>query len=525
MSFNAGCRLLLAVLLSIASATITRPAMAAGTTPARSCESLAELALPNTVFNSVAVVPATADLPAYCAVKATVSNPPAYTDAVRVGVFLPLDNWNGRFQAIGGGGFLGGDPDKPDAAALQGGYATAGTDTGHAGASGAFALNPDGTPNWQAIVDFGYLGIHDMTVLSKTVIQTFYGTPPAYSYFNGCSTGGRQGLIEAQRYPEDYDGIAAGSPAINSQKLRVIQAWGQLQMLQSGDVIPQCKFDAFTSAAISACDPQDGISDGIISDWQNCTFDPHSLVGSVTPCGTITATDADIVGSMWVGAVDPQGDRIWYGFEPGSDFQGVNGTTIGPNGTLVGQPFAILPDWYRYFLTRNRNWDWRTLTYAQFLQFFRQASSEFADLDVTAEDRPDLSRFSRAGGKLVMWHGTVDQLVPPRGTLDYYERVVNTVGGQAAADAFVRLFFAPGVAHCGGGPGAAPSNAFESMVDWVENGHAPASLDGEKEDPSGATLLSRPICAYPRVARYDGVGDPSEAASFTCASTFASTFK
>jgi tannase/feruloyl esterase len=509
-----------AVALALISVTATVTTASAqdthGRGPVRSCESLASLHFPDTTITSATPVAATATAPAYCNVQATVTSAPTYSDSVKIGVFLPENNWNGSFEATGGGGFSGGSPAAPDTTILSAGYVTAGTDTGHPGSTGSFALNPDGSLDWPAIDDFGYLGIHEMTVLAKQVTDAYYRQAPAYSFFNGCSTGGRQGLIEAQRYPGDYNGISAGSPAINSNKLRSAQLWGELQMRLANDFIPQCKFDAFNAAAVAACDKLDGVADGIIGDWQGCHFDAREVVGTVTPCGTVTATDADIVNKIWQGPVDPRGNRLWFGPQPGASFSGLYDTETAADGTTTGNPNSTTLDWYRYFLTQNPDFDWKTLDYHQFLDLFQQATSEYADLDVTSAAQPDLSAFEKAGGKIVMWAGTSDQLVTQLGAVDYVRRVEATNDGT---DGFLRFFFAPGVAHCGGGVGAAPTDEFQAVVDWVEHGKAPAQLAGVKTDADGNVVMTRPVCKYPLVARYHG-GDPNVASSFSCSAGF-----
>jgi len=259
--------------------------------PGRSCESLTALALPHSTVDSATTVAATATVPEYCDVQLTVNNPPS-NDAINIGVFMPTSTWNGRFEGVGGGVYSTGNPSAPSSTALQAGYATAATDGGHPNTpgnvlEGQFALNPDRTLNWQLIDDFSYLGIHEMTQTAKSVISAYYGAGPRYSYFNGCSTGGRQGLMEAQRYPTDYNGIAAGSPAINWTKFIPSELWGELVMNWSGDFIPQCKFAAADQAAIAACDGLDSVKDGIISDWQDCRFDARTLVGTATPAARL----------------------------------------------------------------------------------------------------------------------------------------------------------------------------------------------------------------------------------------------
>jgi hypothetical protein len=504
-------------LTSVADAQLTPR----GNRPVRTCESITDLHLDNTTITSAKTVAASGATPEYCAVQAVVTNPPLYNDQVKVGVFLPTRTWNGRFQGTGGGGFSGGNPDSPSVDALQAGYATAGTDTGHAGRSATFALDASGNSNWALINDFGYLGIHNMTVLSKQLIEHYYGRAARYSYFNGCSTGGRQGLIEAQRYGDDYDGIVAESPAINSQKLRSAAAWGLMNMNLAHDFLPQCKFEAVNDAVVQKCDSLDGVEDGIIGDWEHCTFDARTLIGVDTPCGPITATDADIVNKIWDGPRDPKGKRLWFGHIPGTPFRGLNTTQTDSAGNTTGRLFDSVEGWYQYFLTKDPTWDWRTLTYDQFVKFFLQSESEFAELDVTSQARPDLSQFEQNGGKVVMWAGAADPLVYQLGLLDYYRRVQNANGGAKNTQQFARLFMAPGVGHCGGGVGAAPTDAFQAVVDWVEHGKAPKQLSGEHTDSSGDVDLTRPVCLYPQVAVYDGHGDTHDASNFSCRDNFA----
>jgi tannase/feruloyl esterase len=510
---------LAAILAAFASGVSPASAATAlsGTTSAQSaavpCESLSALALPQTTVNSATHVAATTTAPGYCAVKLTVNNPPS-SDAVRVGVFLP-DSWNGRFQGVGGGGFVGGSPDSPSLAALNAGYATAGTDTGHAGSggNGAFALNPDGTLNWQLINDFSYLGIHEMTSTAKAVIAAYYGGGPQYSYFNGCSTGGRQGYMEAQRYPTDYDGIAAGAPAINWDRFMVAQMWGEMQMNLANDFVPQCKFAAANQAAVAACDGLDGVTDGIIGDWQGCTFDARSLIGTVTACGTITATDADIINKIWAGPRDLAGNFLWYGLLPGASFGGLN-NTVTSGGVTTPAPFVISLNHFIYWLAQNPSFNWRTMTYADFVQFFQQSVSEYNG--VIGTSNPDLSAFRAAGGKIVGWVGTYDQLIYPEGSIDYYRRVIGEQGGLEKTRQFFRFFIAPGVAHCGGGVGAAPADPFGALVDWVENHRAPQELPGVLRDSNANVVMTRPVCLYGENAVYKGHGDTNDAKNFVC---------
>jgi feruloyl esterase len=441
-----------------------------------------------------------------------VTRPPA-GDKIKIWIALPAAEWNGRFQGVGGGGFSGGSANAV-VQPLRARYAAGSTDTGHEGGSGSFALDANGRLNWPLIRDNAYLGIHAMTVTGKALTQAFYGTAPQKSYFNGCSTGGRQGLSEAQRYPDDYDGILAGAPATNWTKLHVEQLWGQLLMLEAKNFLPACKFAAATAAAIAACDGNDGVKDSVIEDPRACAYDAKALVGtSAGECGAFTELDASIVNRIWEGPRRRDGSAIWYGLERGGDFMGLSGTRGTPP---AGQPSNITLDWWRYFLTQNPSFDWTTLDRGAYEQYFDQSVEQFSA--VIATDNPDLSAFRARGGKVVMWHGWSDQLIYPRGSIDYYTRVQKAMGGAEKTAEFFRLFLAPGVAHCGGGTGPAPSGQFESMVSWVEEGKAPATLQAIRRDQSNVVVRSRILCPYPQVAQYKGAGSTDDAASFACRS-------
>ncbi|MEU2348399.1 tannase/feruloyl esterase family alpha/beta hydrolase [Modestobacter sp. NPDC049651] len=470
------------------------------------------LGLPGTTVTSAVADAGDATTPASCRVTLTVTHPPA-GDAVTVWVHLPQSGWNGRFQAMGGGGFSGGSVESL-LTPLRNGYATAATDAGHPGATADFALTAEGRLNWPAIQDFGYRGVHDMTVTAKAVIKAFYGTDPQYSYWNGCSTGGRQGLMEAQRYPEDYDGVLAGAPVVNFSRMQIGQMWGQVVMLAEDNPVAPCKFEAALAATIKACDTVgDGVVDGVIGDPLGCSFDLGSLVGTKTPCGDITAGDVEVMRKIAEGPRTQDGQFLWYGQAPGTPYAGLN-DVVEQDGRLVGKPFQYDLWWIGLFLAQDRNWDWRTLTYAGFEQFFSQSIEMYTS--VLSADDPDLSEFAGHGGKALLWHGAADFGVPFQGTVDYYERVQQTLG-EGQTDQFMRLFLAPGVGHCGGGAGPQPTGQFDALVDWVEHGRAPQTLTAEKKDAQGQVVQTRPLCAYPRVAQLTGHRDPAQASSYRCA--------
>jgi Tannase and feruloyl esterase len=473
--------------------------------PARDCASLASVSLPDTTVESAV------DDQGVCRVTAVVTHPPA-DDKVKIWVALPIRNWNGRFQGVGGGGFSGGNENAVRAPAGAG-YVAASTDTGHPGGSGSFALDANGRLNWMLIRDNAYLGIHDMTVTAKALTAAFYGKPPRYSYFNGCSTGGRQGLSEAQRYPADYDGILSAAPAINWPKLHVEQLWGALVMLEAKNFVPMCKLNAVTTAAVEACDGLDGVKDGVIDDPMRCTFDPKVLVGTTAAgCSEFTDADATVVRKILDGPKRRDGSFLWYGTPRGALFllSATGGTP------LTAQPFAITLEWFRYFLTQNPKWEWASLTYATYEQLWDQSIEQFGP--VLGTDNPDLSAYRDRGGKLVLWHGWADPLIYANGTIDYFTRVQRQMGGPEKTAAFARLFMAPGVGHCDGGPGPAPSGQFDAVVKWVEDGQAPETLKAVRRDRSGAVIRSRPLCQYPLVATYNGQGSTDDAGSFTCRS-------
>jgi hypothetical protein len=500
------------------AAAVAAPAQAAlvkhagSHAPVRSCESLTSVSLPNVTINSAVLDPGNATTPRSCRVNATSTHPPL-GDRVTIDIWLPVDNWNGRFQGTGGGGFSGGSPASLPGP-LRDGYATGSTDTGHVGGSGSFALDANNRFQWILIRDNAYLGIHEMTVVGKALTAAYYGDGPRYSYFNGCSTGGRQGLSEAQRYPADYDGILAGAPAINWQKLHVAQLWGQMTMNAAGNFVPQCKFAAATTAAVAACDAIDGVADGVLEDPLRCRYDPAALIGTATPCGTITAADAEVIRKIWQGPRRQNGDFMWYGLTRGTAFGGLNNTVGTPP---VGAPFFITLEWFRYWLSQNPTLDWRTITPQLYELYWDQSLEQWGA--VIGTDNPDLSAFRKRGGKIVMWHGFADQLIYPQGTIDYFERVLDLFG-ESRTKQFLRLFMAPGVAHCGGGAGPQPTGQFEALVRWVEKGDAPKTLEAVRLDAGGNVVRSRPLCQYPLVARYKGHGSTDDAGNFRCSKHF-----
>jgi pimeloyl-ACP methyl ester carboxylesterase len=513
-------RILLAGAALLVTAPVAATAMPAGPDPAPSsevtataaqttaaqCTALASLSLPDVVAFSAALVTTgssdgQSNLPEFCRVALTVSQ------QVNIAVWLPTATYNGRFQAVGGGGYAGSISFGAMAGALRNGYATASTDTGHSAATmpgGSFGLNPNGTLNMQLIEDFASRSLIELTKKSKALIAAFYGGPATYSYWNGCSTGGRQGLMLAQRLPDGYDGILAAAPAINWDRFIPAELWPQIVMQgELGAPIAQCKLAAASQAALAACDDLDGVVDGVLDDPRRCDFDPRSLIGTSTACGEFTAADARVLQMIWDGPRGTDGSFLWYGLAKSAPLNVLAGTF----------PFPIATDHFRYWIERNPAFDWRTLDYAGFEEGFRQSQELFNA--VIGTDDPDLSAFREEGGKVLIWHGWSDQLIFPEGTIDYYERVIDHFHSTEQVQRFARLFMAPGVFHCGGGTGPQVFDSFGALVRWVESGEAPDRIVASRVE-SSVVVRARPLCAYPYVARYDGKGDPNSADSFEC---------
>jgi len=461
-------------------------------------------------------------LPDFCAVDLTETD--SAGNPMHTVVWLP-EKWNGRFEGIGGGGFSCGIFYSPSpgyvlpslSQTIESGYAAASTDCGVPEAdtyTGSWALEPDGKLDQPLINDYASAGIHDMTVLGKAVTGAFYPGRIEDSYFVGCSTGGREALDEAQQYPDDYNGIVAGAPAVNLPRMVFADLWPALVMNQMHDALPACKEDAFTSAAVAACQGGDGVDDGIISNPADCHWNADELIGVSTPCGTITAADAAVMNKILQGPATASGKSLWYGLEPGASLSSIAATTTA-NGVTTPSPFSISVGWLGTWLQENPGWNWQTLTYAQFDKLFAQSTREFDS--ILASDSPDLTAFKEHGGKLLIWQGLADPLAFPQATTQYYRDVQQTMGGAASTSAFARLFLAPGASHCGSGAGPAPTAAgpVTAVANWVQHGKAPKSILATMTDPAPPTL-TRPVCAYPLQARYIGHGNTNQARNFRC---------
>ncbi|HKV23890.1 MAG TPA: tannase/feruloyl esterase family alpha/beta hydrolase [Candidatus Acidoferrum sp.] len=507
------------------------------------CEQLAKLALPHTTITSAQLIspgafepPAAVTpwlvgdpslykrLPAFCRVTA-VSKPSSDSD-IKIEVWLPSSNWNGRFRGQGNGGFAGEIGYGSLAESLAQGYATAATDTGHA-ASGVDASWAIKHP--EKIVDFAFRAIHEMTVIGKAATTAFYGDAPRHSYFSSCSNGGRQALMEAQRYPADYDGIIAGAPANYWTHLLGGSLWdAQISTRDAAAYIPAAKIPAIASAVNAACDSKDGDTDGVITDPRTCHFRPETMLcksGDSDSC--LTREQVTTLEKLYQGARDAHGRQIFPGYLPGGE-DGPGGWSIWITGTAPGKSliFFFSVGFFSNMLYGDPNWNYKT---ANVDQAVADADKKFSS--VLNATHSDLNSFMSHGGKLILYHGWNDAAISPLNSINYFHSV-NAAMGEKNTQSFLRLYMVPGMQHCGGGPGTdvfgasgfsekndAQHNMYLALEDWVEKGQAPGTIIAAKLKPGAAPPVverTRPLCVYPQEAKYKGSGDMNDAANFVC---------
>jgi feruloyl esterase len=482
-----------------------------------SCESLASMSLPGATITAAQVVAAGAfvapaaeraggrpggnpfaDLPAFCRMAANLK--PTSDSDIKIEVWLPASGWNGKLQAVGNGGWAGTISYAAMAAALRRGYATTSTDTGHTGANGSFAL---GHP--EKFIDFAWRSEHAMTIAAKAMIKAFYGRAPQYSYWNGCSTGGRQGLMEAQRFPDDFDGIIAGASAnprtyLNAWQISIAQA----ALKDPASFIPPGMYPMIHQAVIAACDALDGVTDGLIGDPPKCRFDPKTLECRSDDNGScLSAAQVDAARKIMSPVKTPQGTEIFPGLEPGTELAWA-GLVGGP------EPVQTALDQFRFVVFQDPKWNWRTFDLERDL-----ARANEVDRGTINAVNPDLGKFAGHGGKLLMYHGWADGSVAPRASVNYYNSVVKTMGGASKTSEWIRLFMAPGMGHCGGGEGPNTFDVVSALEAWVERGRAPERIIASKIT-GGRVERTRPLCPYPQVAVYKGSGSIDEAGNFEC---------
>jgi hypothetical protein len=521
---------------------------AAGQSPNLSCDKLATLQIPNAIITSAKSFPtgtytpsasdsgdsnfvaASSKLPGFCRVmvKAT----PSADSNIVIEIWLPLVGWNGKLQGIGNGGFAGSYDIPGLAAFMSKGYASVATDTGHTG-SGIDASWALGHP--EKVADFGNRAIHEMTRVAKLVVAQFYSSAASHSYFAACSDGGREALMEAQRYPGDYDGILAGAPANNWSSL-LSSAVTDTQALTAtpASFIPQKKIPAIAQAVLTQCDSLDGVSDGILNDPRQCKFDPVTIEcknGEDTE-QCLTAAQVTSLKAIYGGLKNEHGQTIFPGYLPGTE-TGEEGWGLWITGPAPGRSLmaAFGNGFYSDMVYEKADWDLKSFRVETGLPLAREKTA----LALDSVD-PNLKPFYSRGGKLIVYHGWNDPAIPALSTVNYYHQVVETVG-LATAEAFVRLYMVPGMQHCSGGVGPDSFgqspwwnpdpgyNVRTALELWVEKGSAPAAIIATKtaDDSPGAgsaqatPAMTRPLCPFPQVAQYKGSGDTNAAENFVCA--------
>jgi feruloyl esterase len=480
------------------------------TTP---CEALTNVKLTNAKVTSATVVAAGAfvppggaarggggfaNLPAFCRVAATLT--PTTDSDIKIELWLPQSDWNGKFEAVGNGGWAGTIPYPAIASAMTNGYAAAGTDTGHTGNNADFAF---GHP--EKVIDLAYRSIHEMTAQSKVILAEHYGSPAKYSYYNGCSQGGRQGLAEAQRYPKDFDGIIAGASAIDQMRMHGARTALNILVNKNPDsVIPRTKYSMVNTAVLNACDALDGVKDGVLEDPMKCKFDYATLLCKADDApDCLTKGQVESAKQMTSPLKDPKtGKTVFNGYlVPGSELGWA--TLGGP------QPLGLSISGLQNIVFGNKSWDYHTMELGPDID--RAAKS---DNGATATNNPNLQPFFDRGGKLLMYHGWSDPQVTPMNSVLYYNDVLKTVG-KGAAGKSIELFMIPGMNHCATGPGTDTFDKVKVLEEWVEKGTAPKRIVASHLT-SGAVDKTRPLCPYPQVAKYSGTGDTNDAANFSC---------
>ena len=473
------------------------------------CKGLADgPTFPNTTVVSASPVPADAQrgLPAFCEARVVIA--PVQGSRITAVYRLPT-TWNGRVLGIGGGGFSGNLQLDAAADALKRGYAIIQNDLGHPSAGAldpSFTILPNGQPNTEGIIDFGHRATHLATTVGKQLIATFYGRGADHAYWQGCSTGGRQGLAEVQRYPDDYDGVIAGAPVytplVYSNAILRVQAF---HAKPASNLLP-AQVTLIQKSVLAACDAKDGVTDNILNDPRACTWDPGVLAckaGVAPSADCLSSAQVETVRRVYAGVKTKDGQYAAMPLMRGgeSDWEtrmiGTPAQPLGLNAQL-GAPF------FAFIVKSDPKFDIMTFDPDRDMKALRSGIA----LEVHQEN-PDISAFVKRGGKLLLWHGFNDPGPSPLSTIAYLEAVQKRVPASSES---VKLFLAPGVLHCGGGSGPDRFDSLTAMEQWVEKGKAPTSMIATKAN----SPVARPLCAYPQVAKYKGTGDTNDAANFTC---------
>ena len=439
-------------------------------------------------------------LPAHCRVAATLK--PSSDSVIDIEVWMPEgSNWNGKFQAVGNGGWAGVISYAAMATAVAEGYATASTDTGHKGGNALFAIDHP-----EKLTDFAYRAVHEMVVQAKAVMTKYYDRGPRLSYWNGCSTGGRQGLMSAQKYPEDFDAILAGAPANYQTHLHAWDLAVSTPVLKDpASAVSAAKLDMVNKAVINACDARDGVTDGVLNEPTKCTFDVASLqckAGDNDGC--LTAPQVAALKRVYEPVKTSSGQVVFPGKVPGAELGGQPGFA----GYVGGQSAPAISVGSFQVAYNDAKWDWRTFDVNKDLPLVDSKVGAIVNAV-----NPDLTKFKARGGKLLMYHGWNDTAISPGNAIDYYTSVQKRMGGKQ--DDFIRLFMAPGMNHCGGGVGPNSVNWMAALERWREAGVAPDRIEAARIG-NNRIEVSRPLCPYPQVAVYSGKGTTNDAGNFSC---------
>jgi len=493
-------------------ALISLPAAAQQT-----CESLKSVKIPNVTITSVTAgspgyelsaqgggfmsAPARKIKVPFCRIEAFAA--PSSDSHIGIEVWLPAaENWNGKFLAAGNPGFIGSLSSAGLAGIMERGYVAGGTDTGHVDQGFEWAI---GHPEKWA--DWGYRAVHEMVVVTKTMAEKYYGKSIQYSYWNSCHNGGNQGLNEAQRYPDDFDGIVASDPAYWISHLQPGSLYISWVALKDGvgspSYIPPAKITSLNKAAIAACDENDGLKDGLIEDPTKCKFDPATIqCKGADSDSCLTAAQVDTAKKIYAGAKFKDGAPIYSGFEPGSE--------LNWNFMIEKEPFSVNINYFKGMVFEDPDWDFHTFDVDRDTRLAIKKTSAYVD-----GNNPDLRPFKKAGGKLMIVSSWNSLALPPRQVTEYYRNVEKVMGGPAQTHDFARLFSIPGAGGCVVGP---DFMAFEAMQEWVEKGKAPEKIiySHRGGGRGGKVTRTRPVCAYPKVANYKGSGDINDAANFVC---------
>ena len=483
-----------------------------------SCEGLSSLQLQNATVTSAtaiaagafapptavpgrgvppALARAMASAPAFCRVALT-SKPTADSD-IKIEVWLPASGWNGKLQAVGNGGWAGTISYQPLAAAVALGYAAASTDSGHTTPGASFAV---GHP--EKLADYAHRSLHELAIHAKAVVGAYYGKEPAASLWNGCSTGGNQGLTLASMYPADFDAIVAGAPPdVRSRVHAVRLVLHRIVHRSAGSYIPPEKYPAIHDAALDACDLKDGVKDGIIENPPSCRFDPKVMQcsGADGP-SCLTAEQVETARALYADVKHPKTGQVLYTplLQPGSEL--LWGTLAGP------QPFSNASETYKYLVAKDEGWDSSRFDAASDVEKMESAAAVLN----TAGD--NLKPFFSRGGKLLMYHGWSDQQNPASTSVSYFGRVVKDAGKSAVGKS-IQLYMVPGMTHCQGGVGTDTFDKVAAIEEWMAKGTAPAQIVASHMT-DGKVDRTRPLCPYPQVAAYKGSGSTDEASSFAC---------